>query len=282
MNGIFDRSIKLPKCPKLNFEVELRTFYFGHFIFRKVYGLTKIYFYAIFITKGGEKMNLYPETIVFVRHAESEGNLLSVEERVRLCQGTNLYALTARGRVQAMVTRRWLAEHFPNPDRIIRSYYRRVAETADAIYPDLPKREDERLAEANRGIWHVRTEARIAIEAPFEIDRRKFEGLYHYRPIGGENWLDIEGRIRSFRNSICKCYPNQTIVVVTHGFWLLLWQKLVHRWSIEEALEKYQAGAVVDNASVLIYHGTVVKGRSVLTHDPATDYIRPVPKLTIL
>lgn len=138
-------------------------------------------------------MRPYPKLVVLVRHAESVGNTLSVAERARTPMGTNWYALTERGREQARITGEWLRAQYPSPRRIIRSYYQRTRETADLLYPDFPIREDERLAEASRGIWHVRTEDEIRREAPWEIDRKQFEGLYHYRPIGGENWPDVEG-----------------------------------------------------------------------------------------
>lgn len=219
----------------------------------------------------------YPKTVAWVRHAQSVGNTLSREERARRPQGTNLYTLTERGREQARVTGLWLREHLPEPDTIIRSYYARTRETADLLYPGRHIMEDARLAEANRGIWHVRTEEQIAREAPWELDRRKFEGLYHYRPIGGENWPDIEARVRSFRNSLRWRFPGKTIIVVTHGQWLLVLQKLVHHWSIDEVIRRYETEEVGANASVLLYHGDfdTETGKHVFRHDPATDYIVP-------
>lgn len=219
----------------------------------------------------------YPSTILFGRHAQSVGNTLTREERAQRPQGTNLYELTERGREQARITGEWLRERYPEPDAIIRSYYTRTRETADLLYPGRLITEDARLAEANRGIWHVRSEAQIAREAPWELDRRAFEGLYHYRPIGGENWPDVEARVRPFRHSLRWRFPGKTVVVVTHGQWLLVWQKLVHHWTIEDVIRRYQQEEVVANASVLIYHGDVEPktGKYILRHDPATDYIVP-------
>jgi hypothetical protein len=41
---------------------------------------------------------------------------------------------------------------------------------------------------------------------------------------------------------------------VVHGHWLLLLQRLIHHFSIEEALKKYHGG-VVENTSVTTYKG---------------------------
>lgn len=189
--------------------------------------------------------------------------------------GTNWYALTERGREQARITGKWLRAQYPSPRRIIRSYYQRTRETADLLYPDFPIREDERLAEASRGIWHVRTEDEIRREAPWEIDRKQFEGLYHYRPIGGENWPDVEGRVRAFRQSLRCRYPGETVVAVTHGHLIMLWQKLVHGWTIEETVARYERHEFARNAAVLLYHGETRGEKHMLTHNPAEDYVVP-------
>lgn len=219
----------------------------------------------------------YPRTVVFVRHAQSRGNTLSLAERAALPVGTTAYELTALGERQADLTGEWLRARFPNPDRLIRSYYRRTRLTGERCYPGWDIREDERLAEANRGVYTVLGEEGVRANMPWEIERRERDGLYHYCPLGGENWPMIEARIRSFRRSLRTHYPEKTVVCFAHGFWLLLWQKRVHRWPIEEAERRYREDEIVANASVLIYHGRWNErlGKHVLEHDPATDYVVP-------
>lgn len=228
--------------------------------------------------EGNVDRGYYPKTMVFVRHAESEGNLMTPQERAEFPMGTTYYKLTARGEVQADITGRWLREHYPHPSAILRSYYTRTAMTAERCYPPAlgyKINEDERLAEANRGIWHVRSEIWMREHRPEEVERRELEGRYHYRPPGGENSPDIERRIRDFRKSMRRRFAGKIVVVVTHGNWLLHWQKRIHHWTIAEMLERYERSAVVENASVLIYHGVVVDDRGKLVHDPKIDYIIP-------
>lgn len=221
--------------------------------------------------------NPYPKEIVFVRHARSRGNDLTVAERAKLNIGTTAYELTDVGEQQGLHTRDWLGIHFPTPDRILRSYYARTKRTADICYPDMEKREEPLLAEANRGIYSVLTHDEILRHMPWEIERRNRDGLYHHCPQGGENWPMIENRIRDFRRSIRAHYPGKTIVVFGHGFWILLWQKLIHHWTIEETERRYRNDEIVANASVLIYRNEWREdiGRNVLRHDPATDYVVP-------
>ena len=78
----------------------------------------------------------YPRELVFVRHAESVGNVRTHQEKTRMPVGTNYFKLTARGERQAEITGRWLREHFPKPDRVISSHYVRPMQTALAAYPD--------------------------------------------------------------------------------------------------------------------------------------------------
>ncbi len=219
----------------------------------------------------------YPETVVFVRHAQSQGNVLTVAERAALTIGTASYDLTDVGRAQAACTHDWMQEYFPNPDRLLSSYYLRPLATGGICYPGMPIRQDERLAESDRGVYTILGSEGVQREMPWEILRKNRDGLYHYRPPGGENWPDVLRRIREFRTSIRNRYPGKTIVVFGHGFWILLWQMLHEQWTIEETVERYLSDRIVANASVLIYRGMVDEssGRHVLRHNPETDYIVP-------
>lgn len=220
----------------------------------------------------------WPDTIIFVRHAQSEGNLLDPDQRAATPIGTNLYALTTLGEEQATITGAWLRHQFPNPDGFYTSYYTRTQATAARCYPDREPYVDERLAEAQRGIRHTMTSADIARQMPWENERRAREGLYHYRPPGGENCPDIELRIRSWNHTMHRRYAGRTIVVVTHGNWLLLWKKIIHHWTIDQYVAAYEHEdhpARAANASVTIYRGVRRKGQSIIIPDPNEPYIVP-------
>ncbi len=218
----------------------------------------------------------YPEVIALVRHAQSQGNLMTREERARTALGTNFYRLTPHGRAQSEITGAWLREHFPQPARILRSHYTRTAETAQICYPNQMVKTDPRLAEANRGVWHVMSEEEMHSQIPWELKRREFEGLYHYRPLGGESGPDIERRAIDFRSYLHRCYGGQVVVVFTHGQWINMWFKRHYDWTEEEFVARYERDDVVANASVTIFRGvTLPDGKSVLQHDPRTDYVIP-------
>lgn len=209
-----------------------------------------------------------PRLVVFVRHAQSPGNLLTPEARVNLEQSTHEYSLTERGRKQAEITGKYLKERFcgcgKGFDAFLSSYYLRARLTLSIMFPEAkPILEDSRLAEAQRGIWHTMSPEEIAKMFPYEVERKKREGLYQYRPFGGENWPDIEARIHSFRQTLQLEHDSEKLLVIVHGNWLNLFQRVNDGLPVKEVTRRYKLDnhGVVDNASVTIYKGKSVNGK---------------------
>jgi len=211
----------------------------------------------------------WPRNLVLVRHAESEGNIRSVEERAHLEVATHAYNLTPRGEEQARITGEYLKARFGTFDTYYVSYYVRSRRTMQIMFPDARIFEDPRLAEAQRGIYHTMTHAEIAVAYPGELERKAREGLYHYRAPGGENWPDVELRIHSFLDTLRRDCKNEDVVIVAHGQWELECQRLIHHFPIKEAVRRYEEGEIFENASVTIYQGQEIKGcsRLVLTDE---------------
>lgn len=203
----------------------------------------------------------WPQRLVLVRHAESFGNICSADERARSGKAAYSYGLTERGRRQAEITSKYLQQTYGEFDVYYVSYYRRAIETLNILYPHAKIYEDPRLAEGQRGIWQTMTKAEVALKYPEEVERKQREGHYHYRPPGGENWPDIELRIHSFLGTLSRDCEGLNVLIVVHGQWMVLFQKLVHHFSIDEALRRYRE-AVVENASVTVYRGETRDGRS--------------------
>ena len=197
----------------------------------------------------------WPKLLVLVRHAESEGNVRTAEERAAYEVPTHKYELTERGRRQAALTGLWLRGEYGGFDVRYTSYYRRAQETLLIMRGPREKvYEDPRLREAERGIWATHTQEQIARLYPGEIERKAREGLYHYRPIGGQNWPDIEERIHSFLGTLARDCGGKKVLIVVHGHWLILFQRLIERFSIEDAVRRYR-DATAPNASVTTYRG---------------------------
>lgn len=206
----------------------------------------------------------WPDKLVFVRHAESVGNIRNADERAEYDVASHAYDLTPRGIKQAKITGQYLRNRFGCFDIYYVSYYARALQTMQYICGERKVYEDPRLAEAQRGIWHTMTKEMITQKYPEEIARKDREGLYHYRPWGGENWPDIEMRIHSFLGTLSRDCGGKRVLVVCHGNWLILFQRLIHHFSIDEAIRRYKEGAVA-NASVTIYEGASMQSESRLT-----------------
>lgn len=194
-----------------------------------------------------------PYELVLVRHAESVGNVMSLDERPKHDIATHAYDLTERGRRQAEKARDWLDARPRVPEVLYCSYYKRAIDTMDIIRPGKHRIIDPRLAEAQRGIYHSLTRDEIQHLYPGELIRKEREGLYHYRPWGGENWPDVELRIHSFLGTMMHMHGGYRVVIVTHGHWLILLRRILDGTSIDEAVEQYHRGPV-ENASITVYH----------------------------
>lgn len=216
----------------------------------------------------------WPQRLILIRHGQSEGNVLSQEERVNLDVSTYKYKLTDLGRQQAAMTGEEIHRRFPDGfDAIFSSYYDRAKETARIVFPTECIRESALLAEANRGIWHHGTHDQVLAHSPEEIQRKQRDGYYHYRPSGGENWPDIEQRIEIFLLKLANEYAGQTVCVVGHGHLFVCFQRVVDGISIEEAIKRYKNN-YFDNASITTYRPKSVNRhpRLVLERDPEVPW----------
>lgn len=202
-----------------------------------------------------------PRRIILVRHGESVGNVLTMEERASFIVPTHEYGLTERGRRQAEATAAWMRRYFTPPAAVVDhafsdifvSYYRRSRETAEIMFPKDTLVEDARLAEAHRGIYHVLPRDFIKEKFPEEIERKDREGLYHYRAPGGENWPDVELRVHSFLDMLHREYDDhEDLVIVGHAHWISLFRRVVERLTIEETLALYHEG-LTPNCGVTWY-----------------------------
>jgi broad specificity phosphatase PhoE len=193
----------------------------------------------------------WPRLLVLVRHAESIGNIKPINDRALYDIPSHAYNLTPRGKQQAEITGQYLHDRFGEFDTYYVSYYLRSQQTMKIMYPKAKVYEDPRLAEGQRGIWHTMTNEQIAALYPFEIER----------PLGGENWPDMELRIHSFLGTLNRDCEDQNVLIVLHGHWLILFQRLIHHFSIDEAILRYHE-AVFGNASVTVYESGMIEGKS--------------------
>ena len=194
--------------------------------------------------------------LFFVRHAQSIGNMMSHDERACCETPNHAYPLTPLGRKQAEITGQYLKSLASMRfDAFFHSTFVRTKETLEIVLRTLGRETvptcDSRLDEKWDGIFHELSKAELQIRYPEQIRLRKRAGYYHFRAPGGESCPDVELRIRSFlqeyRTSDC-----EQALVVGHGRWILLAQKIIQKLSVEQFLESKEREAC-QNCSVTTF-----------------------------
>jgi broad specificity phosphatase PhoE len=136
------------------------------------------------------------------------------------------------------------------------SPYLRARQTATQITDGLgyfPKVVvEERIREIEFGILDGLSPEGIRVKYPEEVERRKKEGKYYYRPPGGENRPDVNLRLHSFIDTIVRDYSSEVIAVVCHSVVVLCLRHLLERWD-EASYLQVDKEEDVKNASVTTY-----------------------------
>lgn len=156
-------------------------------------------------------------TFYIVRHGQTEAN------KAGLKQGTintpNTY-LTEKGKQQAET----LAENFDISafDRVFASPLVRTKQTAEILNKkaNLPLEYDKRLLEISYGDWDGQKNADLMKKYPnffSELVNDVTEDYVHAAP-NSESFKHVEKRVADFTQEISEKYPDEKIVIVTHGF----------------------------------------------------------------
>ena len=168
-----------------------------------------------------------PCDFVFVRHGESESNIVQQEERAgRIHDAYDEVAsrpdwqqrLTKDGIMQAQLAGQWLRTEFGDMDRFDGCYvspFLRARETA-SYFGGTKWVIDDRIVERFRGVYGV-----ISYQKSYETER-KLTGMHDASPWyarldGAESLQDVFGRFRNFQDSIKRHHARQRVIVVSHG-----------------------------------------------------------------
>ena len=205
----------------------------------------------------------HPCRIDLIRHGQSAGNVANDAARAGGLEVLDLATrdmdvpLSDLGRAQAEALGTWFAG--VEPDVVVTSPYRRAVDTArlalDAAGAgDRPLRLDERLREREFGILDRLTRAGIETRHPDQAAARTFLGKLYHRPPGGESWVDVAERVRSFYRDLRLDHPGDHVVVVAHQAVVLLFRYVLEGLTEAEVLA-IDAEADVANTAVTTYEG---------------------------
>ncbi len=174
-----------------------------------------------------------PIDMIFIRHGESEANILQEAERdnrlhdlpeeLRL-RPDWMHRLTDKGIEQAKIAGAWLVANgvdLPTFDALYSSYFVRARETAGYLSdPDLPWRPHSMIHEQDWGEFGRTPRAEQEARFPHTYRMRKTASLFA-RLDGGENKAeDVTLRYKGFRDTSRKKWSGKRIAVLSHGGYL--------------------------------------------------------------
>lgn len=187
--------------------------------------------------------------LLLVRHGESVGNVSAAEARSADALEIEVPArdadvdLTDLGREQAAAVGAALAALPPDavPQALVCSPYVRARETAriacEKAGLELPTRVDERLRDRELGVLDRLTSAGVRERHPEEAERRRWLGKFYHRPPGGESWVDVTLRLRTWLADADRELDGQRLLVVSHDVVIALTRYICAELDEEQVLE---------------------------------------------
>ena len=150
-------------------------------------------------------------TILFIRHGQSEGNILGV------FAGHSGYPLSDLGHKQAKITAEYIRKKY-SVDAVYCSDLPRAFQTAEYIAKafDLPVVTDASLREIDAGRWENKafSDLPTLFSEAFTI---WLEDLIHARCTGGESVLEVAERATNSLQCIAAANPGKCIAIVAHA-----------------------------------------------------------------
>lgn len=204
----------------------------------------------------------WPSHLVIARHGESDRNVAKTQARKN--PGPHSFGsglrdvdtpLTRLGVRQAIETGDFLGKRY-RFDALFSSPYRRTVQTSERILSRLEHQPsimyEERIREMEFGVLDGLTREGIKTKYPEEHARREKEGKYWYRPPRGESRPDVALRVHSFLGTLTRDYRKKSVLVVCHSVVVLIFRRLLERWSEDQYLKVDQEEDVL-NCSITAY-----------------------------
>jgi broad specificity phosphatase PhoE len=152
----------------------------------------------------------------FVRHGQTAANAAGLKQGTI---NTEITYLSETGKKQAESLRKDFDISFA--DQIVASPLQRTKDTAAILNRDanLPVTYDKRLLEISYGSWDGEKNADLMSKYPELFDHVLNDALPTYADVAdGETFFHVIDRIDAFMTDISAKYPDQRIILITHGF----------------------------------------------------------------
>lgn len=155
--------------------------------------------------------------IYLVRHGQSQANSKGI------WQGAQIDTpLTELGRTQAQNTKRHLEEEGAVFSAVYSSPLLRAGETAGIIAPNQNITFDSRLKEFDYGIWDGMYWQDILERYSEFFDASENLLPNSWEVTGGETYDEVKERLQQFFDELTDKHPDESVLVVSHGFTIKL------------------------------------------------------------
>ena len=187
--------------------------------------------------------------LLLVRHGESEGNVAAAEAHATSSHRIDVPArdadveLSDLGRRQAAAVGGGLRSmsEAERPQALSVSPYVRARETArlacEGAGLELPTRVDERLRDRELGVLDRLTFEGVEALYPEEAERRRWQGKFYHRPAGGESWVDVAHRLRTWLADLDRQGTHERVMVVSHDVVIALMRYVCEDLDESEVLD---------------------------------------------
>lgn len=206
-----------------------------------------------------------PTALTAVRHGQSTANAAFAQANatgaltVPITERDADLPLTDLGRAQAADLGRRLAGRPPH--LVYCSPYLRTRDTLaialasahehGAPHPStIPVIHDERLRDRETGAWEMLTEAALRRKYPEDIARREHVGHYYFRPPCGENFPDVQLRIRSVLAEALPAAAGRHLLIVAHDAIVLMLRMILDPLDEAAFLDLWTRQGAVTNCAI--------------------------------
>lgn len=222
----------------------------------------------------------WPQSLVLVRHGESQGNLANARayaagaDRLDISVNDSSVELSDLGVRQARALGARLGQ-LPSDERptvVLESSYVRARQTAEHVVAaagltGVDRVTDERLRDREQGVLDRLTGRGVRAAFPDEADRRDYLGKFWYRPPGGESWADVALRMRATLRDIRLDHPGERVLVITHDVPILLMRYVIEQLTTDEVTALSRQ---IVNCGMTTYCRDPAGGLSLSTYNDAT------------
>ncbi|MEP6902735.1 MAG: histidine phosphatase family protein [Actinomycetota bacterium] len=206
----------------------------------------------------------FPNTLWLIRHGESTANIVRHKAEADKLPTIDFperepdVPLSEAGIEQAVALGRWLKFQKEKPTVIYSSPYLRASETAriiteNAKLANVKTFYDERLRERELGIFDRLTKLGAMEKYAEECAKREELGKFYYRPIGGESWVDVALRVRSFWRDLREMSADEKVLIVTHEVVIRVFRYILENLTEAEIMAIDRA-CDIENCAVTSYH----------------------------